>query len=212
MPTSVPFHYDWLLPMSAPPTTTFSLLEQARRGDSIALTALFERSRRRLSILVHYKLGPEARRFEDVEDIVQETMMRAFRNFDGFSYRSPGSFLNWLSSIAEHVIVDRARFHHRDKRAGEEVRFRSESNPLGPEPLDSATPSRVFSRQQQMQQLTRALDALPEDYRRVILLAKIEGLSTGEMAIAMGKSRDAVAVLLYRAVRKLRGFYESERE
>jgi DNA-directed RNA polymerase specialized sigma24 family protein len=48
------------------------------------------------------------------------------------------------------------------------------------------------------------MDALPQDYRQVLILAKIEGISTAEMAERLGKSREAVALLVYRALRRFR--------
>ena len=112
-----------------PPTSTFGLLERARNGDREALSRAFEKYRRRLAVLIHFKLGPRARSFAEVEDLVQETCLRAFRDIDRFTYQSPGSFLRWLSAIADHVIVDRVRYQRRERRAGEEVPFRSPSNP-----------------------------------------------------------------------------------
>src|SRR6185436_4743480 len=111
---------------------------------------------------------------DEVEDIVQETYLRAFRGRDQFTYQSPGSFLRWLSSIADHVIVDRARYQNRDRRAGDEVAFRSASNPAGPEPADTKTPSRLFAQQEAVERLLDRLTALPDDYRQAILMAKIE--------------------------------------
>jgi RNA polymerase sigma-70 factor (ECF subfamily) len=190
------------------PTSTFSLLGKAQAGDRGALSEIFEKHRRRLGILIHFKLRPEAQ--PDLEDILQETMLRAFRDMDRFSYRSPGSFFRWLSAIADHVIVDRARYEGRERRAGQEVAFRSFSNPAGPEPADTKTPSRVFSQQEGVERLIARLSALPEDYRQAILLAKIEGLSTAEMAERLGKSREAVALLVYRAVKRFRALCEAE--
>jgi RNA polymerase sigma factor (sigma-70 family) len=87
--------------------------------------------------------------------------------------------------------------------------FRSESNPLGPEPADSRTPSRLFAQQEAVVRLLDRLGELPEDYRQAILLARIEGLSTAEMAERLGKSREAVAVLVYRAVKRFRALCEA---
>jgi len=184
------------------PTTTFALLEQAKDGDEQALSRAFERHRRRLAVLIHYKLSPHAREFCDVEDLVQETCLRAFRDIASFTYQSPGSFLRWLSAIADHAIIDRTRYQNRERRAGQEIPFRSASNPLGPDPADSRTPSRLFAQQEAVERLLARLDALPEDYRRVLVLAKIEGLTTTEMAERMGKSREAVALLVYRALKR----------
>lgn len=185
-------------------TSTFALLEQAKGGDEQALSRAFERYRRRLAVLIHYKLSPQTREFSDVEDLVQETCLRAFRDIDRFTYLAPGSFLRWLSAIADHAIVDRARYQNRQRRAGEETRFRSESNPLGPEPADSRTPSRLFAQEQAVERLLARLDALPEDYRQVLVHTRIEGLTTAETAERMGKSRETVALLVYRALKRFR--------
>jgi RNA polymerase sigma-70 factor (ECF subfamily) len=186
------------------PTSTFALLEKAKTGDEDALSRAFEKHRRRLAVLIHYKLSPHARQFYEVEDLVQETQMRAFRDIGRFTYQAPGSFLRWLSSIADHVIVDRMRYQNRERRAGEEVPFRSASNPGGPEPADTKTPSRLFAQQEAVERLLARLDALPEDYRQALVLAKIEGLTTAEIAARLGKSREAVALLVYRALKRFR--------
>jgi RNA polymerase sigma-70 factor (subfamily 1) len=155
-------------------------------------------------VLVHFKLSPQWRGRGEVEDVVQEVCLRAFRDIDRFTYRTPGSFLSWLSTIADHVIADRVRYRNRECRAAEEVPFRSESNPFGPEPADSRTPSQLLGQQESMDRLLARLSSLPDDYRQAILLARIEGLSTAEVAERMGKSREQVALLVYRAVKRLR--------
>src|SRR5215469_11872276 len=185
-------------------TSTFALLEQAKTGDDEALSKVFQQYRRRLLVLVHFKLSPQRRERGEVEDVVQEVCLRAFRDIDRFTYRTPGSFLSWLSTIADHVIADRVRYRNRECRAGEEVPFRSESNPLGPEPADSRTPSQLLGQQESMDRLLARFSGLPDDYRQAILLARIEGLSTAEVAERMGKSREQVTLLVYRAVKRLR--------
>jgi RNA polymerase sigma-70 factor (ECF subfamily) len=190
-------------------SSTSALLDQAKAGDADSLSRALERNRRRLTVLVHFKLGPRARQLSDAEDVVQEVYLRAFRAIGQFTCESPGSLLRWLSVIADRVIVDRARYQGREKRAGEEVPFRSPSNPLGPEPLDTRTPSRLLAQQEAVARLLARLNALPEEYRRAILMAKIEGLSTAEMAEQLGKSREAVALLVYRAVKRFRTICEA---
>jgi RNA polymerase sigma factor (sigma-70 family) len=100
------------------------------------------------------------------------------------------------------------RYRHRECRAGEEVPFRSLSNPLGPDPADTKTPSRLFGQKEAVERLLDRLGALPEDYRQAIVLAKIEGLTTAEMAERLGKPREAVALLVYRAVKRFRALCE----
>jgi RNA polymerase sigma-70 factor, ECF subfamily len=186
------------------PTTTFGLIERFKDGDSDAFERLFERNRRRLSVLIHYKLGIDKRRPENVEEVLQEVFFAAFQDLSKFEYRSPGSFFRWLARIADHVITDGARFHNRQKRRAEMLRLRSDSYPQGVDPADTKTPSRVLAQQAALDELLAKLNALPEQYREVILLAKIEGLSTQEIAERLGKSREAVALLLHRAIQRFR--------
>jgi RNA polymerase sigma-70 factor, ECF subfamily len=191
-------------------TTTYDLLDRLVKGDESAFTTLFERYQKRLALLIHYKLSPELRRITEVEDVLQETFLEAFRDIKQFRYEKPGGFLGWLSRIADHVVADTARFHGRQKRrAADLARFRSAGNPDGPEPVDSATPSRVLAEKEKLLALIRRLDQLPEDYRRVILLAKVEGLSNAELAEQLGRTREAVALLLHRAIKRFRALQES---
>jgi RNA polymerase sigma-70 factor (ECF subfamily) len=193
------------------PTSTFTLLEKAQAGDREALSRAFEKYQRRLAVLVQFKVSEHTRTLAEVDDIVQETLLRGFRDLERFSYQSPGSFLRWLSAIADHVIIDRVRYRGRDRRAGEEIAFRSDSNPAGPEPVDTQTPSRLMAQREAVERLLTRLASLPDDYRDAILMAKIEGLSTAEIAERMGKSREAVALLVYRAVKRFRALSEADR-
>jgi RNA polymerase sigma factor (sigma-70 family) len=185
-------------------TSSFGLIDRVKAGDQNAFTALFDKYRRRLAILIHYKLSDDLRNTLEVDDLLQETFLRAFRDIERFTYRSPGSFLRWLASIADHVVIDAARTHGRLRRAGEAVRFRSLSNPGGPEPVDTKTPSRILGQQQAVDALLARLDALSAEYRQVILMAKMEGLSTLEMAERLGRSREATALLLHRALKRFK--------
>ena len=192
-------------------TSTFDLIERFREGDDVAFSQLFRKYRPRLAVLVRYKLSESLRQLVEIDDVLQDVFLEASRNIGNFTYRSPGSFMGWLSRIADHVIADLARAQTRQKRdAGELVRFRSESNPCGPEPIDSTTPSRILDQNERAERLLARLEALPADYRDAILMAKMECLSSAEMAARLQRSREAVAVLLCRALQRLRTLQASE--
>lgn len=187
------------------PTSTLGLVERVKGGDAEAFGLLFRKYQRRLAVLVYYRMSPELRGHMEVDDILQETFLAASRQMGEFTYQAPGSFMAWLSRIAEHAIVDAARFQGRQKRdEGVNLRFRSESNPGGPEPADLETPSRIFAREEQLRVLFERMKELSSEQREVILLAKFEGLSTQELSARMGKPREAVAMLLHRALKKFR--------
>jgi RNA polymerase sigma-70 factor (ECF subfamily) len=186
------------------PRSSLYLIERIKKGDQEAFSPLIEKYRSRLAVWVHYRMSPNLRRMIEVDDILQETLLRAFKEFEHFQYRAPGGFMRWLMLIAEHVIADTARYHGREKRHAEMVRLRSESNPQGPEPADNRTPSLLLHEREKLQNLIRKLDWLPDHYREVILLSKVEGRSTPEMAEILGKTREATALLLHRALKEFR--------
>jgi RNA polymerase sigma-70 factor, ECF subfamily len=194
-------------------TSTYDLVERFKKGESQAFSLLFRKYQRRLAVLVHYKMSAELRAKMEVDDILQEIFLAAAQNLNRFSYQSPGSLMSWLSRIADHVIVDAARHEHREKRRPDELLpFRSDSYPNGPEPVDSVTPSRVYAQQENLELLLTKLDALPADYREIILLAKFEGLNTVELSEKLGKSRENVALLLHRALKRFRELQSVEKK
>lgn len=190
--------------MMEPWTSSHDLVERVKDGDLEAFSGLFDKYRSRLAVLIHYKLGHDLRRLIDVDDIVQVTFMKAYRDIGRFDYRSPGSFMNWLARVAEHAIADLARTEGRQKREADLVPFRSESNPGGAEPVDSMTPSRILRENEAVARLVENLNQLPEDYRTVILLAKVEGMTTCEIAERLGKTNEATSLLLHRAIKRFR--------
>lgn len=193
-------------------TSTFNLLERFREGDETAFNQLFTKYKPRLAVLIRYKLGTPLRERVEVDDILQEVFLTASRDIQKFSYRSSGSFMRWISSIVDHVIIDEVRSQTSQKRYAKEiVGFRSASNPGGPEPRDLQTPSQILIQQESVDRLLARLDSLPADYRDVILMAKLEGLSSSEIAERLGRTREAVAVLLHRALQRLRALGEEER-
>jgi len=193
------------------PTSTFGLISKIQSGDHEAFSVLFEKYRKRISLLLYCKVGDHIRQQVSVQDLIQETFLRAYRDFGRFKYLGPGSFMGWLSTIADHVVTDRSRLQNRQKRkAADILRFRSDTNPQGPDPAISVTPSRIYEGQEKLEELKKILNSLPEDYRQVIILAKVNGCLTEEIAQQMGKSRQNVSLLLHRALKRFRELYQKD--
>ena len=186
-------------------TTSLEIILQAQRGDEHAFARLFARYERKIAIFVHYHMSSDLRARMEVEDVLQEIFLRAFRDLGQFTYQSAGSFQKWLIAIAGNVLTDLARSQGRQKRKAEAiVPFRSESNPGGVDPADSRTPSRWLREKEQHLELLKKLEVLPEEFRQAILLTRLEGLTTGEMGQRLGKNGKAAALLLHRALKKFR--------
>ena len=172
------------------------LIEKAQCGDRPAFEALVRLYEERFRALIRSRLSPELT--GDLDDVFQESLLRAYRSLERFEWRGEESFLRWLGGIAEHVILDLAR---RDKRR---------PLPLGPEtpgletPGQERSPSNALRQEERLDRLGAALARLSPDHRRVLELAHREGLRTGEIAVRMERSPAAVRQLLWRALKALR--------
>jgi RNA polymerase sigma-70 factor (ECF subfamily) len=173
------------------------LLSRAIEGDRLAFDQLLAEHRDRVEYYVRLRLGDHLRQAVEVEDVLQETALRACRSIGSFRPQGDGSFLRWLKSVAEHVILEtasRARRHQAaplvDERAAE-----------------CPSQATLIERDERFDRLQAAFDRLPADERKVILLARLQGLPLALVAEKLGRSPAAAKQLLWRALRRLRGAF-----
>ena len=187
--------------------TTQHLVTLAKKGDRAALEQLCQVYGERVHWIVRFRMGGEIRLKLDSMDVVQDAFLLALEDLDDFTYRDEGDFLRWLSRIAENRIRDNIKKLHADKRdIRKEVLLRNlvpttQGSLLGaPGPVASTTPSLIISKREELSKLERAIDKLRPEYREVIILKKIEELSYKEISNRLGKSTDAVGMLVSRAM------------
>jgi RNA polymerase sigma-70 factor (ECF subfamily) len=181
--------------------STRDLIDRARTGDRKAFEGLVSRYRGRLRALLATRIGPRLRGKLEAEDIIQDTLVKAFQCLDRFEWRGEESFFRWLAGIANHRLLHLSRQHLRVERL-----------PLDFEaPAGDESPGRKAQRQERFDRLEQALAGLSPDHRQVILLARIQGLPVLEIAKRMDRSPKAVQQLLWRALQKLKSsFGETE--
>jgi RNA polymerase sigma-70 factor (ECF subfamily) len=172
------------------------LLTRAQGGDRQAFDELMAPYRSRLGSVVYFRLGALVRRQTEVEDVLQETFLRALQSIDRFEPKGKDSFFPWLRQIAEHVILEVAS---RQKRKSTVA-----LNSSAPAEDSATAPSRAMRREERFDRLQEALQSLSPDHKKVILLAKIERLPIKEIAVRMERSPDAVTNLLARALTSLK--------
>ncbi|MBI4582950.1 MAG: RNA polymerase sigma factor [Planctomycetes bacterium] len=174
-----------------------ALIEAAQDGNREAFEKLVEREARRLRALAASRLSAHIVLEVDLEDVHQETLLRALKSIRSFEWRGEGSFFPWLGGIVEKVILELARKGARERKA-----------PLDPDlPAEGVSPSRVLRREERLQRLEDCLEALSPEHRQVIHLTRIERLTFPEAAERMGRSPDAVKQLLYRALKQLKSTF-----
>ena len=185
-------------------STDEELVQRAAAGDEGAVEALFHRWRRRLRAQVRAQLPALLRRRVAESDVIQECYLTAFRRLAEFEDRGEGSFGRWLRRILKHKVQDEVRRHlrRRKRAAGREV-----SRAVRPDtdafPRQGNTPSRYASVKEDHARALRALEELPEDYRRILRLVHDDGLSVPEAAVHMGRSAEAARKLYGRAAARL---------
>jgi RNA polymerase sigma-70 factor (ECF subfamily) len=166
------------------------ILAAALAGDPEALDALLRQYQPRI-----YRFGMRmCRDEEDAKDVLQDTLFAAARSLRGF--RGSSSLSTWLYSIARGFCIKKRR---RSKFAPqEEVSLDARSPALavpdpGP-PLDEALASREVE-----QAVEAAIRALKPEWREVLLLRDVEGLTAPEVAEVLGLRVEAVKSRLHRA-------------
>lgn len=130
----------------------------------------------------------------DVEDLVQETFLRAFRAFDRF--KNDSSPKTWLISIARNTAID----FYRKKSVWQKLKERLDQEQPQQHELQS---DEMLLRKMEYAQLYAAINQLKPNYRDVILLRGITELSSQEAGQVLGWSENKVNVTFFRAVKKL---------
>jgi RNA polymerase sigma factor (sigma-70 family) len=128
----------------------------------------------------------------EAEDVAQEAMLRAYRNFHRLRDRE--RFRSWLVRTAWRLALDRIRAAGRRERR-EHAAFIDSQRGGG---IENAAAAHEFERH-----VAQALDALPEKLRLVMTLAAIEGYNTGEVAKLTGLPEGTVKSRLFLARKKL---------
>lgn len=186
---------------------TQELVILAKGGDDTALEQLCSIYGERVRRIIRLRMGSKIRPRLDSMDLVQDALVSALGGFGDFTYKNEGDFLRWLSRITQNKLRDNLDKIYTDKRdIRKEVRHQNNPPTTGggfvgsPEPIAHTTPSVIMSKKEDLDKLEKAIDQLKPDYREVIVLAKIDGLSYKEIADKLGKSIDSVGHLLSRAM------------
>ena len=175
------------------------LLQAARSGDGAAFADLVDPYRRELHVHCYRMLGS----FDDAEDAVQETLLRAWRSRDGFA--GDGMFRAWLYRIATNVCLDARR--RRAHRAGV-LRSFAEVPWLQPYPdrlLDEAAASgdepgaAVIERETIELAFVAALQVLPPRQRAALIARDVLGWPASQTAVLLEMSVAAANSALQRA-------------
>lgn len=195
--------------MAATPPSEEKLVADAIAGDQNALSALLKLYGPRIREGLAGSIPRKWQSVLSVDDVMQQAYVDAFRAIGQFVQRQDGSFSGWLATLAKRNLVDALRGLEADKRGGNRQRVGGggeDDNVLDLyETLSgtTSTPSRHAARDEARGFLHRALQALPENYRKIVQMYDIEGRSIEEVSALLNKSAGAIYMLRSRAHRRL---------
>ncbi len=187
------------------------LLSLAKAGDRGALGRLLERYRNYLALLVRLQVGRRLRSKVDIDDMLQEISLEIHRKISLFRGGSEREFLAWTRRLIGSILANQVR-HYLGTRSRDARLERALVDELDRSSFalndgmiaSQSSPSHQAVRREQAVLLADALNELPEDYREVIILRQLEGLSFPDVARRTGRTLDSVKNVWLRALDRLR--------
>jgi RNA polymerase sigma-70 factor, ECF subfamily len=199
--------HDATVSTTANDDSLFLKLKEARDGDAEVLGRALESCRDYLLLIAAGGLDAELHAKGGASDVVQETLLGAYRDFARFHGHSRDELLAWLCKILQNnLAVFRRRYRGTKKRQlSLEVSVGDESDGAARAGLacDVETPSIHAARHEQATALMVALDRIPEDYRRVVLWYQYDRLTFEEIGRRLDRSAEAARKLWSRALVRL---------
>ena len=184
-------------PEAKPVDTDLVLVERTVAGDQRAYGLLVVKYQRRIERLI----GRMVRDSDLVEDIAQETFIRAYRALHQF--RGDAQFYTWLYRIAvntaKKALVDMRRNPVISENAMRSGGDDDETSFLDNELTSEETPETVWAAKEIAATVNAAMASLPEDLRQAVTLREIEGMTYEEIAEVMNCPIGTVRSRIFRA-------------
>jgi RNA polymerase sigma-70 factor (ECF subfamily) len=179
------------------------LLERVKAGDEQAFTALLDRYSAQTYRLARAITGNP----QDAEEVVQDVFLTIFQKIATFEGRS--AFSTWLYRITVNAAIMKVRQRRGEVKEEELERwlpvFDAEGHHLQPVEDWSANPEKALLQHERREVLRQTLAILPAEYRTVVALRDLQGLSNEEVAEILGLTVAAVKSRLHRGRLALRG-------
>ena len=183
------------------------LLKKCRQGDRDAFNILVQTYQRQVINLAYGMLSNT----EDATDAAQEVFIKVYRNIDRFEGKS--SLSTWIYRITSNVCKD---FLRKRTRTIQSVSIYESSEDDDDRPMEikdsSPTPQEHMEITETQREVRKALDELPEEYKSVIVMYDLEGLSYDEISNVLQCPVGTIKSRLNRARKALKKNLSEKRE
>lgn len=181
---------------------TLAQVRAAKAGDRAALDDLLARYAHWVRQTVALRMGRALRDCGEIDDVVQESLLDAFRGIDRFAEHSDGSFRNWLAQIVLNNVRDHARRRSgRRATAARAVTATRADRALEACRARDGSPSQMAQAIELEARIERALLSLSSTHREVIILRDRCAMSYAEIAGQLGyKNADTARALHHRSL------------
>jgi RNA polymerase sigma-70 factor (ECF subfamily) len=198
---SRPNHLSLIVGSGYSKKTDAELVLLCQKRDEAAFEELIKRHQRTVYSLL-YKLAPE---WSDTADLAQEAFIRIWRGIDRL--QNAGSFRSWLTQIVTNLFYDELRKRPRQlPTLSLDQSFENEEDQeMGTRDVKDTTagPDELYQRKELNMIVQKAMASLPEQFRTVIVLRELEGLSYEEIAALTNADLGTVKSRISRARSKI---------
>ncbi|MCX7757400.1 MAG: sigma-70 family RNA polymerase sigma factor [candidate division WOR-3 bacterium] len=176
------------------PVADSELVKRAQAGDNLAFTELVKRYEHKVYNIAYRMLGSE----EEAKDAMQDVFIRVYRFLKKF--RSESSFYTWIYRITTNVCLTRLKQRQKEDKTYslDEPTKTSEDELTREIPDYRQSPEEIYQRERMRKVLQLAINELPADYRTVVVLRDLQGLSNKEISKTLKISVAAVKSRLHR--------------
>jgi len=173
------------------------LVQQIKKGDEQAFAQFYNAYKAKIYAFIYFKVSDQ----EKAHELTNEVFMKAFRYLKNNESHKIENFQALLYKIARNLVID----FYRTRR--QNVSLEAVSEIVSKEDVSKRIDDKL-----NIEKVAKAVKQLPEDYREIIILRFIDGLSFSEISHSTGKSLGSCRMLVYRGIKKIKNIIINRRE
>ncbi len=174
------------------------LAKLASKGDRSAFEQLVDLYKEKIYYLAYRMLGNR----QESEDVIQETFLRVYKNFDRYDHNQ--KFSTWIYRIATNLCIDRLRKRKASYSLDAEIGDGDGMDGYDRLTSEEPTPEKQLMISETQSHIRNAIDKLPEKYKSVVVLRYLHDLSLQEISDIMDMPVTTIKTRIHRGREALR--------